>query len=259
MITFVASVLAYLEIDRRRNAMMYVQGFVQAVPTANKEAYRNHAAQAARLFKEFGVTRMVETWGDDVPDGKVTDFKRSVQAKGDETVVFSWMEFPDKATYEAATAKMMNDPRMKEMGANMPFDGKRMIFGGFDSIVEEQGGGKTGYTDGYVVPVPNDKKEAYREKATKAAHVFKEYGAVRIVEAWGDDVPDGKVTDFKRSVKAEPQENVVFSFIEWPDKATRDEGWKRIMQDERMKPDADTMPFDGRRMFWGGFRPLLDA
>src|SRR3546814_221729 len=83
---------------RRRETMTYVEGFVVAVPTANKEAYRKHAAEAAPLFKEFGVRRMVECWGDDVPDGKVNDFKGAVQAQDDETGVFSWFEYPDRAT-----------------------------------------------------------------------------------------------------------------------------------------------------------------
>jgi len=116
--------------------MAYIEGFVVAVPKANKEVYRQHAAKAAELFKEFGVTRMVEAWGDDVPNGKVTDFRRAVQAKDDEEVVFSWFEYPDKATRDAANEKMMSDPRMKEMGETMPFDGKRMIMGGFSTIVD---------------------------------------------------------------------------------------------------------------------------
>ena len=135
--------------------MTYVEGFVVAVPTANKEAYRKHAADAAPLFKEFGVARMVECWGDDVPDGKVNDFKGAVQAKPDETVVFSWFEYPDKATRDAANEKMMSDPRMEAMGGEMPFDGKRMIIGGFDSIVDDRADGGTSYVDGYVVPVPD--------------------------------------------------------------------------------------------------------
>ncbi|HYD04072.1 MAG TPA: DUF1428 family protein, partial [Reyranella sp.] len=125
--------------------MSYVEGFVLAVPVANKEVYRKHAAEAAPLFKEFGASRMVETWGDDVPDGTVTDFKGAVKAKPDEAIVFSWFEYPDKATRDAANQKMMSDPRMKEMGAQMPFDGQRMIIGGFAPIVDERGNGKTGY------------------------------------------------------------------------------------------------------------------
>ena len=223
-----------------------------------KEAYRKHAAEAAPLFKDFGATRMVETWGDDVPDGKVTDFKGAVQAKEGEVVVFSWFEYPSRQAYDAANEKMMNDPRMKEMGANMPFDGQRMIFGGFTPIVDESAEGEMGYADGFVVPVPEGKKEAYRAMAAKAAAVFKEYGAIRIVEAWGDDIPDGKVTDFKRAVKAEGDETVVYSWIEWPSKAARDAAWPKLMEDERMKPDFANMPFDGQRMFWGGFAPILD-
>ena len=238
--------------------MTYIQGFVTAVPTVNKERYRKHTSDSATVFKQFGVNRMVEGWGDDVPKGKVTDFQGAVQAKDDETVVFSWMEFPDKATYDAANKKMMEDPRMKKMMEDMPFDGKRMIYGGFESIVDEAGRGSSGYADGYVLPVPNGNKEAYREMAAKAANVFKEYGATRIVEAWGDDVPDGQVTDFKRAVKVKSGENVVFSFVEWPDKATRDAAWPKIMEDERMKPDQDKMPFDGQRMFWGGFSSIFD-
>jgi uncharacterized protein YbaA (DUF1428 family) len=236
--------------------MTYVEGFVLSVPAENKDRYLKSAAGFAPIIKEFGATRHVEAWGDDVPDGKVTDFKGAVKAEEGEVVVFSWFEYPDKATRDAANAKMMADPRMGEM--DMPFDGKRMIVAGFAPIVDT--GDKTGmgYTDGFILPVPEGNKEAYRAMADKASKIFQEYGAVRVVEAWGDDVPDGKVTDYKMAVKAEAGEKVVFSWVEWPDKAARDAGWAKVMQDERMKPDGET-PFDGKRMFWGGFTPILDT
>jgi uncharacterized protein YbaA (DUF1428 family) len=237
--------------------MTYVDGFVAAVPAANKEAYRKHAADAVPLFKEFGATRMVEAWGDDVPDGKLTDFKGAVKAKQDEVVVFSWLEYPSKAARDAANAKMMSDPRMKEMGASMPFDGKRMIHGGFSALVEESAGRKMGYVDGHLVPVPAGNRDAYRDMAAKAAAILKEYGATRVVDAWGDDVPDGKVTDFKGAVKATSDEKIVFSWIEWPSKQARDEGWKKVMADQRLRPND--MPFDGKRMVYGGFAPIVDA
>lgn len=117
--------------------MNYVDGFVVAVPAANKEAYLKLAAMAAPLFKEFGATRIVECWGNDVPEGKLTDFRGAVKAGADEVVVFSWIEYPSKAVRDAANEKMMNDPRMKALGEQMPFDGKRMIFGGFEPILDE--------------------------------------------------------------------------------------------------------------------------
>jgi uncharacterized protein YbaA (DUF1428 family) len=116
--------------------MKYVEGFVVAVPAANKEVYLAHAREAARLFKEFGATRVVECWGDDVPDGKVTDFRGAVKAEDGEVVVFAWIEYPSREVRDAANARIMSDPRMKEMGDSMPFDGRRMIFGGFTPILD---------------------------------------------------------------------------------------------------------------------------
>jgi uncharacterized protein YbaA (DUF1428 family) len=116
--------------------MAYIDGFVLAVPTADKQKFIDHANKADALFIEFGATRIVECWGDDVPAGKQTDFIRAVQATADETVVFSWIEWPDKATRDAGMEKVMKDPRMSPDGNPMPFDGKRMIFGGFAPIVD---------------------------------------------------------------------------------------------------------------------------
>lgn len=115
--------------------MAYVDGFVIAVPTANRQAFRDHAAEFAPIFREFGATRVVECWGDDVPEGKLTSFPMAVKRREDETVVFSWIEWPDKATRDAAMEKMRSDPRFPGE-TPMPFDGKRMIFGGFEPVVD---------------------------------------------------------------------------------------------------------------------------
>jgi uncharacterized protein YbaA (DUF1428 family) len=109
--------------------MNYIDGFVIPVRTTDKDAFLDHARRVNALFLELGALRIVESWGDDVPHGKVTDFHRAVQAKADETVVFSWIEWPDRATRDAAMAKLRAEPRM--MDDPMPFDGQRMIFGGF--------------------------------------------------------------------------------------------------------------------------------
>jgi uncharacterized protein YbaA (DUF1428 family) len=116
--------------------MPYVDGFVLAVPKANKQAYLEHAKKSLPLFKEYGATRMVEAWGDDVPDGKTTDFRRAVKAEANEDVLFSWIEWPSKQVRDAGMKKMMEDPRMKAM-SDMPFDGKRMIMGGFSPILDQ--------------------------------------------------------------------------------------------------------------------------
>lgn len=120
--------------------MSYIDGFVIAVPTANKQKFIDHARTADAMFVEFGATRIVEAWEDDVKDGKVTDFRRAVQATPDESIVFSWIEWPDKQTHDAAMARMMapgfDDPRMDPVRNPMPFDGKRLIFGGFVPVVE---------------------------------------------------------------------------------------------------------------------------
>jgi uncharacterized protein YbaA (DUF1428 family) len=116
--------------------MSYIDGFVIAVPTANRQKFIDHATTFDRVFIEYGATRVVEGWGDDVPEGKQTDFRKAVQARADETVVFSWIEWPDKATRDAGMAKMMDDPRMDPKANPMPFDGARLIYGGFSPVFE---------------------------------------------------------------------------------------------------------------------------
>ena len=116
--------------------MSYIDGFAAAVPTANREAYCRHAEAGAVVFKEHGATKVVECWGDDVPDGKLTSFPLAVQRKPDETVVFAWIVWPSKAVRDAGMAKVMVDPRLKPEVNPMPYDGKRLIYGGFEVLVE---------------------------------------------------------------------------------------------------------------------------
>ncbi|WP_043842531.1 DUF1428 domain-containing protein [Roseivivax marinus] len=113
--------------------MPYYSGFLCAVPTKNKDAYIASARKAWPIFEEYGCIGTVETWGVDVPDGKLTSFPLATKKTEDETVVFSWMVWPDKTTCDDAWGRMMEDPRMAEM-MDMPFDGKRMMWGGFEPI-----------------------------------------------------------------------------------------------------------------------------
>ncbi len=127
--------------------MSYIEGFVIACPKANRQAFIDHATRTDSMFIEWGATRVIECWGDDVPEGKVTDFRMAVKAEADEAVVFSWIEWPDKATRDAAKVKMMAmmsgdipaDPRVDAKVNPMPFDGMRMIYGGFAPVVELNG------------------------------------------------------------------------------------------------------------------------
>jgi len=241
--------------------MPYIDGFVAAVPTANKQKFIDHARQGDPVFIEQGATRVVECWGDDVPEGKVTDFRRAVQAKDDESVVFSWIEWPDKPTRDAGMQKMMEDPRLSPENNPMPFDGKRLIYGGFVPVVElGDPGTASAYVDGFIIPAPTQGKAAFTEYADLFDKIFMGYGATRIIEGWGDDVQHGKQTDFFRAVQAKDDESVAFSWVEWPDKATRDAGMKKMMEDPRMDPahpGNPPIPFDGPRMVYGGVVPIV--
>lgn len=234
---------------------MYIQGFIIPVPADKQEAYRDMAEKFWPIAQENGAIEHVEAWEADVQDGKQTDFRRAVALEQGEKVVFSWVAWPDKATCDASNEKIQNDPRMEEFGPDMPFDGKRMVYGGFEPILDE-GAPKGTYIDGFVCPVPDARRADYEKMARDGAKIFLEHGALRDLEAWAVDTPRGEVTSFPRSVEVEDGESVVFSFIEWPDEATRNAGWEKLMADERMK--AMDMPFDGKRMFWGGFRTIVD-
>ncbi len=242
--------------------MSYIDGFVIAVPTGNQQQFMAHAKQVDGAFIDHGATRVVECWGADVPKGKTTDFQGAVAARDDETVAFSWVEWPDKATRDGVMGRMdelgKTDKRFDPAKNPMPFDGKRMIYGGFEPIVEQGREAADSYVQGFVIPVPAGKREDYRKMAEEAWAMFKDYGALRVVEAWGDDVPDGKLTDFRRAVKAEPGETIVFSFMEWPSREVCGAAQDKMMKDERMKPPEGTdWPFDPQRMIYGGFNRVV--
>lgn len=112
------------------------------------------------------------------------------------------------------------------------------------------------YVDGFVAAVATADKETYKKFALKATEIFKDHGAIRVVECWGDDVPEGKLTSFPTAVKLEPNETVVFSWIVWPNKEARDRGMEKAEHDPRMQ--SGDMPFDGKRLIYGGFQVMLD-
>ena len=237
--------------------MPYYTGLVAAVPTARKQDYIAHAAASWNVFAKHGATRMVETWGVDVPHGHTTDFHRAVEAGGDETVVFSWIAWPDRATCDAAWQAMETDEAMAALPP-MPFDGSRMIYGGFSPVLEAGEPMGSDYYQGFALAVPAGNKAAYTDMARKGWEMFGEAGADGVVEAWGEDVPHGKRTDFYRATKAVDGEVAAFRWIAWPDRATCDRAAKAMQEDPAMQ-DMPEMPFDGKRMMWAGFEPVFDS
>ena len=236
--------------------MTYFQGFLIPVATDRKQDYLDMAIRTEPIFADYGATRTVECWGEDIMAGKTTDIRKAVQAADDESVVFSWILWPDRATQQAAQDKMMADERMK-MPADIPFDGKRMIYGGFDIAYDSGDGGKFGYVDGVVASVADGNRTGFVDFAGKMGGHFLKSGATRVVDGWGADVPDGKVTDFKRAVQAKDGETVIFGWVEWPDKPTRDAGMARLMQDPDMA--AAQPAWNGPLAIFGGFVPILDT
>ena len=245
--------------------MSYISGFLTPVEDGKKDEYIASAREAWPLFREYGATRQLEGWGDDVPEGKQTDFRRAVDLKDGETVVFSWIEWPDKATADKCYAAMESDERFQNLP--MPFDGKRMVWGGFAPIFDEGAGPPPGakdepkrrimYVNGFILAVPEDNKAAYKEVAEKFWDIVKDFGATAQVECWEADVQDGHTTDFRRAVQCKDGEKIVFSWVTWPDKATSDASHEKMMADPRMEEMGTEMPFDGKRMVFGGFEPLV--
>lgn len=242
--------------------MSYIEGFVLAVPTANKDSFIAHAQTADQVFLEHGATRILECWGEDVPRGERTDFWKAVAASEAETVVFSWMEWPDKTTRDSQMAKleevMREDPRFDPQTNPMPFDGTRMIYGGFQTIAEHGESSRNSYVRAHVVSVPESGGEVYRRRADESASRIVDYGARRILHAWQDDVPPGRQTDFFRAVKAEPHERIAISIVEWPSRELYETAARKMPTDPRLnRPEAET-PFDEMRMILAGFVPVVE-
>lgn len=236
----------------------YIQGFLLPVPDANKQAYRDMAAAVAPLFAECGALRTVECWGADVPEGKRTDMKRAVQLADGESVVFAWVWWADKAACDAGAARMQADERMGTAPDPMPFDGKRMIYGGFEVAHDSGDTGKPiGYVDGIVVQLAPERRDELKPFLERMEGFFTRHGALRVVDGVGDAIPDGKVTDFRRAVDAGPDALIVFGWVEWPDKATRDAGMGAMMSDTTLA--ANPPPWDGPTGIFGGFVPILDT
>ncbi|MGY0651290.1 DUF1428 domain-containing protein [Luteimonas sp. A537] len=238
--------------------MTYYTGLIAAVPTARKQDYIDHATATWPVFRKYGATRMIETWGVDVPRGKVTDFHRAVDAEDDESIVFSWITWPDRATCDSAWQKMETDEAMQQMG-EMPFDGSRMVYGGFAPLFEPGEPAGADWYQGFVLAVPAANKTAYIDMAKQGWDMFAKGGALGMVEAWGEDVPHGKRTDFYRAAKAVEGEVPVFSWIAWPDQATCDAAAKAMEAEMAAGSKTPDMPFDGMRMMWAGFEPVFDS
>ena len=241
--------------------MTYAAGFVTPVGEEARAAYLAFAAKTAPLMRDFGVTRLLEGWGDEVQPGERTDLPRAVALAPGEIVVFSWFEFPDQATAEAGMQAMETDPRLEAAFREMPFDGKRMIYGGFDGICEQATPDRSapGYIDGALLPVPTAARDDYALFSARVAQVMVAQGALRVFDGWGQHVPEGKLTDMRRAVQAGEDETVVFSWIEWPSKAVRDAGWAAAMEDPRLAPQDGAFAPDMSRMALGGFEVAFEG
>jgi uncharacterized protein YbaA (DUF1428 family) len=236
--------------------MTVIDGCVLAVPNDAKDKYIAYAQKLANIFKEYGALSVVEGWGVDVPDGKVTSFPMAVKLEENETVVFSWVVWPNKEKRDKAWDVMMKDPRLEE--EPMPFDGKRMIFGLYENVLDIEPENTGTFIDGFLVPCAESAKQAYIDYAKVWAPIFQEYGALAMSENWSIETPPGEVTSVPMAIKQEEGEGVLFSWIYWPDKATRDTNMEKMMKDPRMS-QAEPMPFDGKRMIYGGFEKVVSA
>lgn len=240
--------------------MSYVDGFLIAVPNNRLDEYKTMAELGRTVWMDHGATAYLEAVADDVPYGEVTSFPRAVMAKEDETVIFSFIVYPSKEVRDACMKKVFEDDRMKGSMDNAPFDGKRMIFGGFDAILTpEKLDGNAGYVDGFVMPVEANRLDEYRRIAKESAPMWKDFGAVAIGETLADDAPVGELTSFPRSVQAKDGETVGFGYVIYESREHRDAVNAKMMADKRFEELMRSIPVDGKRMIFGGFRTIVHA
>lgn len=239
--------------------MAYFQGFLVPVPGVKKAAYEKMARDAVPLFSDYGARRIVECWERDVPHGESTDMFRAVKAEEDEKLVFSWIDWESKAACDRAHDEMMNDERMQSPPEDMPFDGMRMTYAGFEVLGETGTGGIPAYVQGYIAPVPKENRSAFAKMCETMRTVAVDCGALRATDGWADRIDDGKVTDFKQAVKAGDDEAIAFGYVEWASKKAFDHGSEKMRADDRMPPPGSDMPLDGKRLIYGGFEVILDT
>lgn len=237
--------------------MVYVQGMMAPVVTAKKDHYQEMARKAGEVFRRNGALAVIETWGEDIPDGKTNDMKMAVKLKDGETPVFTWIIWPSKEGRDEGMQKSFSDPLFSE-SFDPGMDGARMFFGGFEPVFEAGAFSGAPYIDGFLVPCPVKNKEAYRKMAADAWPFFERHGAVSMFECWQDDLPDGKLTSMASAVQKEPDEAVLFSWVGWPSKEAREKGQAAMMADPEMVAPPE-MPFSGARMVYGGFEVIVDV
>ncbi len=241
--------------------MNYLDGFVIPVAQANKNGFIAYGHGADAVFVRHGALRIFECWPEDVSRGAVTDFFMGVDARDDEVAAFSWIEWQDKATRTASMTEldevMKADPHFDQAINPLPFDLDRVLWGCFETIVERGVATTSPYVQGFVLAVPEAKKEDCRRLAEQSWESFRECGALRLVAGWEDDVPEGGPTDFFRMVKRQPGEKVVFAFAEWPSRKVCDAAAKRL--GEAITTASAHLPFEPARVVRGGFTPVVEA
>ena len=243
--------------------MSYIDGLVFAIPTANRSEFIGYAKRSDSFLE--GYTRIVYGWEDELLEGQLTDFRKSVQAKTDESIVFVWVEWPDKATrnFEHRNMQTRLETEANFINEIPPFNGRRMISGGFETIIDfettthnKKKDITMSYIDGFLFAVKSENKEAFIDYANRANSLIE--GCTRVVYALEDDLQDGQVTDFRKAVQAKDDEAVVFGWEEWLDKEARNKGHELMA--ERMEShetlSKEMPPFDELRMVFGGFETI---